>query len=87
MRELRLFSSKKRRLSGDPVATFHNLKGEYRKKGEGLLIGKCCDRTRGNCFKLKEGRFRLDTRKKFFTLMLVRHWNSLPREAVDLRPR
>jgi len=49
MRELRLFSSKKRRLSGDPVATFHNLKGEYRKKGEGLFIGKCCDRTRGNC--------------------------------------
>ncbi|KAK4807444.1 hypothetical protein QYF61_001995 [Mycteria americana] len=60
LRELGLFSLEKRRLRGDLLALYNNLKGGCR-----------------------EGRFRLDIGKFYFTERVVQHWKRLPRAVVE----
>jgi len=49
---------------------------------EGLFIRACRNRMRRNGFKLEEGRFRLDIKKKFFTERIMRCSKTLPRDVV-----
>jgi len=59
------------------------LKGYYKKEEDRLFSRVCCDKSRVNGFKLRERRFRLEIRKRFFTTQVVRRWHRLPRAVVE----
>ena len=63
LRELGLLSSQERRLRGDLTVAFQYLKGAYKQDGERLLTRVGSDRTRGNGFQLRQGRFRSEERR------------------------
>jgi len=80
LRELGLFSLEKRRLQGDLIAAVQYVKGACKKDGGDFIPGAV---VLGSGFKLKGYRFRLDIRKKIFTVRVLKHWKRLHGEAVN----
>lgn len=75
LRELGLFVLEKRILQRHFVVDFQYLKEASKTDVERLFTRDCSKKTRGNSFNLKECMFRLDIRKNFLTLRVMRHWN------------
>jgi len=71
--------ARRRELPGHLIAAFQCLEGASRKDGDKHFNRACNDGTRCNGFKLKKGRFRLDIRKKFFIVRVIKPCNRLPR--------
>ena len=63
LKDVGLFSLERRRLQKDLIVAYQYLKRAYKQEGDRLFTWSDSDRTKGNSFKLKEGRFRLDVSK------------------------
>lgn len=70
LRELELFSMEKRRFGGD-ITEALCIHGGYGKDWEVLFTRDYSGSTRVNDFRLKNGKIRSDTKKKFFNTRLM----------------
>lgn len=74
-----------KRLRGDLIAPYFRLlrRGSGEESAEIFSLG-FSDRICRKSSKMCRGRFTLDIRKHFFPMRVVKHWNRLPREVVNV---
>lgn len=69
-------------MRGDLIAVYSLLGTGSEQAALDLFTLLFSQRTQANGLKLHQGRFRLDTMKKFFTDRVVDHRNKLPTEVI-----
>jgi len=77
-------SSLERRMRGDLITLCSLLRKGCGEGGADLFSLGSSDRTPGNGSKLSQGMFRLDVGKHFYTDGVVKHWNRLSGEVLDV---
>ena len=86
LRDLGLFSLGKR-LRVNLINAYKYLMGSSQVGGVRLFSMVPNDRVRSNRHKLGHRKFRMNMRKNFFTLKVIKHWNRLSREVVESSSR
>lgn len=68
LRDLGSYNLETRRRQADLIMAFQYLQGAYKKDEDSHLSKACCNRRRGNGFKVKKERFRLDIGRNIFPI-------------------
>lgn len=69
---------------GNYLCETASTEGNFRRTYNLTVLGKECANLEISFCKIKEGRVRLDIRKLFGIVRVLRHWYRLSREAVDV---
>ena len=82
LKDLDLFSLKRRRIRGDLIETFKIVKGLSGLRFEEFFAYIPSTATRGHSLRLQRSHSRLEVRAHFFTNRVIPLWNKLPEKVV-----